>query len=172
MLLAFISFSFTGTEAHKLIPGKGIDDDIIIGKTAREEVIKKFGNDFIEQLRYAKIMDSHDSIFTTYILSYKKEGVEFDIDKNLGLHLVTINGSFNGKTEKGIHAGISTMQDVINAYGKVEWRFGGKRMWLAYDSIGISFYTSFNGVFPVPKTVKENALKEKINKIEIQRPFN
>src|ERR1044072_3414140 len=166
VLAGFFSFSFIFETLQLLIPGVGIENYVTINATTLNEIKVKYGTGYKEVKHYSAIDDGSAKVLYSTEWQYAKQGVSFyfrpDRDTVFAIHVRT---PFKGKTTKGIIIGTSTMQDAQDAYGKVEWSYTDTQMFLEYP--GISFYVPFNGKFPVPKTVEENALKKKIDMIGI-----
>lgn len=159
-----ISLSFIQQTLGLLIPGVGIENYVTINATTKNEIKIKYGNDYKEVNHYSEVGTGKTLFSVEYV--YKKQGVTFyfkpDRDTVFAIHVMP---PYKAKTSQGIVLGTSTMQDVQDAYGKVEWSFTNTQMFLEYP--GIAFYLPFNGKFPVSEQTQNDALKKKVTMIGI-----
>ncbi|MEO5645770.1 MAG: hypothetical protein ABIQ40_13730 [Bacteroidia bacterium] len=166
LLVAFgiISFSFITDDVKKIIPGKGTDE-VAIGVTTKDALQAIYGPGFIEKKHYSKKGD--DSVLFSTSLHFEKAGIKAWIkaaDKTV--FSLYFYPNYSAVTEKGIRAGVSTMSDVLNAYGKSEWYTSGNYMFLEYE--GIAFNIPFDGKFPIKKSTYRKAKKTKVTFISIK----
>jgi hypothetical protein len=166
-IIAFgiISFSFIEDGVKKLIPGVGVTGEIVIGKTTKEDLVKTYGSDFTDKTYYTNKGD--DSIPYSVARHFENKGVTawFKVGAT-EVFSIYFHKNYASVTEKGIRAGVSTMNDVVKAYGKSEWLSNRNSMFFEYD--GISFHTHFNGKYPVKKSAKKKMMKSKVEYISIK----
>ncbi len=162
--VGIISFSFVTDEIKKLIPGKGTDQ-IAVGVITKDALVQMFGSGFIERKHYSK--NGTDSVLYSTSLHFEKDGVKawFKANQKTAFSLY-FYPNFSAVTEKGITAGVSTMSDVVKAYGKSEWYTHGGYMFHEYE--GIAFHVPFDGKFPIKKSTMKKALKKKVEFISIK----
>lgn len=164
LLSAMFSLSFIQETLELLIPGVGIENYVTINATTKNEIKIKYGSDYKEVKHFTEFGEERKLFSIEYV--YAKQGVSFyfrpDNDTVFALHAMP---PYKAKTAKGIVLGTSTMQDVQDAYGKIEWSFTNTQMFLEYN--GIAFYLPFNGKFPVSQETQDKALKKKVTMIGI-----
>jgi hypothetical protein len=160
-----ISVSFIADGTKKIIPGVGVADELVIGKTTREDLAKNFGTDFVEKKYYSK--GDGDSTLFSSSLYYEKQGVTawFKAAEAQTFTLYFFKNS-NAITEKGIQVGVSTMQDVENAYGKAELYTNSNSMFFEYE--GIAFHAPFDGKFPIKKKTRKKMMAAPVQYISIK----
>ncbi|MDQ3109842.1 MAG: hypothetical protein M3R17_08095 [Bacteroidota bacterium] len=166
LVVAFgiLSVSFIEDGLKKLIPGKGIAGELVIGETTRAEIEKKYGSDFKELTYYTK--KNQDSVLYSTALYFEKQGLKFYYQPaSTGLSSALFYKNFPAVSDKGIRAGISTMKEVIAAYGESEWYTSGRTMFLEYD--GIEFHIPFDGKYPIKKSVYKKAKNMVVEYISI-----
>ena len=103
--------------------GKGMND-ITVGKSTMNDVIKKFGKD------YKWVVNKKYS----YQMTYPKSNLSFYIcqsDKKKEIFLIEIKRPYKAKTSRGIILGKSDVKDIQKYYGK-------SKSGLEYR--GVSFY--------------------------------
>ncbi len=164
LFTAAISFlSFMAEEQHQLVPGKGIDNEIILGQTTRTEVTAKYGEDFKELRHYIKKDDGSDTLYSIQ-QRYEKLGLSFYYKPGKDVFFsIHVRHPFNGVTDKGIVPGVSTMQDVIDKYGDVPWYSTGMKMIKQYE--GIKFSVPVEAKYPISEKAKNKATKMKVHEI-------
>lgn len=98
------------TESYKIArEGVGIEG-IIVGKSTKQDVIKKFGKDYkwIVHRKYSYQM-AYPNGLSFYICQSDKKQQIFDIEINL---------PYKAKTSRGVILNKSTVEDVYKIYGK------------------------------------------------------
>jgi hypothetical protein len=156
--LGIISFGFITDEIKKIIPGKGTDQ-VAVGVTTKEALVEMFGTNFTELKHYTK--KGSDSTFYSTSLYFQKEGIKAWIKAGeKTVFSIYFYPDYSAVTDKGIRAGVSTMGDVVKAYGTSEWYTHGGYMFLEYN--GIAFYVPFDGKFPIKRSTMKKALKKKV----------
>jgi hypothetical protein len=162
---AILSFSFVADGTKKLIPGVGVTGELAIGQTTREDLVKNLGGDYVEKKFYSK--GEGDSVLYSSSLYYEKHGVTawFKAGETKAFTFYFFKNS-NAATKKGITVGVSTMQDVENAYGKAELYTNSNSMFFEYE--GIAFHAPFDGKFPIKKSTKKKMMKMPVQYISIK----
>lgn len=166
LIVAFgiISFSFITDEVKKLIPGKGTEQ-IALGVITKAALVEMYGSGFVEQKHYTK--KGADSVLFSTSLHFEKDGIKAWIkEEQKTAFSLYFYPNFSAVTEKGIRAGVSTINDVVKAYGHSEWLTHGGYMFLEYE--GIAFHVPFDGKFPIKKSTMKKALKKKVEFISIR----
>lgn len=164
LFIAAVSFlSFVAEEQHQLTPGKGIDNDVLLGQTTRAEVTAKYGEDFKELKHYIKKDDGSDTLYSIQ-QRYEKLGLSFYYKPGKDVFFsISVRHPFNGVSDKGIVPGVSTMQDVVDKYGDVAWYSTGATMIKQYD--GIKFIVPVEAKYPISEKAKNKAIKMKVHEI-------
>ena len=165
LALGFMSMTLIDETPTRIIPGIGIEGYVTVNATTSGAVKTKFGTDYKEVNHYITTGGSK-SLYSVEHL-YKKQGVSFYFRPNKDtVFAIHFFPAYKGKTDKNIVCGVSTMQDVINAYGNVEWAYTDNEMSLDYS--GIAFIIPFSGKFPVPESVQTAALTKKVAEIAVR----
>ncbi len=164
LFIAAVSFlSFMAEEQHQLVPGKGIDNEVILGQTTRTEVTLKYGDDFKLISHYIKKSDGSDTLYSVQ-QRYEKLGLSFYSKPGKDVFFaIHVRHPFNGVSDKGIVPDVSTMQDVVDKYGDVAWYSTGVTMIKQYD--GIKFIVPVEAKYPISEKAKNKAIKMKVHEI-------
>jgi hypothetical protein len=143
--------------------GVGIKS-FVIGKTKEHEIINKLGGN------YERIKHKNYSVE----IIYKELGLSFyfyQSDTKKTIFSIHFRKPFKGKTIKGIILNQSTMENVIEIYGKPNWRTCNEcdRWFSEYP--GINFYVERDKTLPqFPLNEKAHIYKKiiaiAVNKIE------
>jgi hypothetical protein len=176
-----ISMQMPGDGYHILVPGVGFDS-VQVRKTTREDIIRLYGSNFKADTFYTKEPVEHriidhdtgayikvDTIKTLYSIrmNYVGQGMQFYFFPNQStIFNIAVVPPFKGKTKLGIRLNKSTFNDVLKAYGKVDWLEAGDNTFLDYN--GIIFKTK------IDTTIKMDAanLKRKVTEICIDTVNN
>ncbi len=163
--LGLVSMTLIEETPTRIIPGIGIEGYVTVNATTLTSIKTKFGSDYTEIKHYLTLSGSKSLYSVEHF--YKKQGIAFyywaNKDTVFAIHFFP---AYKGKTDKNIVCGVSTMQDVVDAYGKVEWAFTDTEMSLDYD--GIEFIVPFSGTFPVTEAVENAALTKKVAEISVR----
>jgi hypothetical protein len=152
-LLILFSFTIAHSFAQKkpiIYPGKGLDG-VDLGFSSEEEIAARFGDLYwLEDVMVTEYFDDEQKEKQQLInnkMIYRKTGLIFHFlirpEDSVG-KLVAIQAMkpYKAITPKGIELNVSTMQDVVNAYGEGRWGYSNKfkEVVLTYD--GIIFHVS------------------------------
>jgi len=188
ILVLSIFFSITAVAQQNsgftmLIPGIGFDD-VKVGQTTREEIIKKYGEGFKIDTFYSVdsptqygrtiiVKGVHSKRIYSIRLSYDILGLSFYFRPHDDF-IFEIDAQYpcQAKTKEGIILNKSSFSDVNKIYGVLDWSFmeEGKSLYdmaLDYDSLGIEFSQAFNGDLPVSDDKLKPYLHNKITVIKI-----
>lgn len=164
---AVFATAFVADTQDLLIPGVGIENYVTVNATTKNAILVKYGKGGTEQKHYSTQAGTGTKTLFSTELVYKQQGISFYFHPSSDtVFCIKARVPYKAKTEKGIVLGVSTMQDVVNAYGKTDWVFAGDEMLLEYP--GIDFRVPFKGEFPVPQKVQDEALSKKVAVISIK----
>jgi hypothetical protein len=121
------------TENYKTArEGVGVDG-ITVGRSTADEVIKKFGKNYVKKT-YGKY---------SFSLNYSKLGMVFyycQTDKKKEIFDIELRAPYKAKTSKGIILGKSTVEDVRKIYGKSRGQASGEKE-EDLEYAGVSFFS-------------------------------
>ena len=168
VVLGMICLSFTGAKLKKIIPYVGVQKEIVLGTSTQESLIKKFGKDY-KTLSYYTRWNDHDSTLYSTAMSYENLGLKFFFKPGKDhLFAAYFYKNYPAATEKGIQAGISTLEDVEKAYGKTEWINTVNSISLEYS--GLLFNVSLTDGFRATEEAMEKAKLLKVEYISVELP--
>lgn len=153
-----MSFTLADT-MQLLLPGRGIEGYVTVGASTKTEIATKFGSGYKEIKHYSSAIGTGTKMLFSVERSYEKQGISFYFypDKDTAF-CIKVRPPYKAKTDKGIVAGTSTMQEVRKAYGPAEFYSVDNQMMLEYP--GIKFYCTSAGS-------EETALSRKVEIISI-----
>lgn len=142
-----------------LLPGRGIENYVTVGASTKTEIATKFGSAYKEVKHYSTAIGTGTKKLFSVERSYAKQGISFYFypEKDT-VFCIKVRAPYKAKTDKGIVAGTSTMQEVRKAYGPAEFYTVDDKMMLEYP--GIKFYCVSAGS-------EEAALNKKVEIISI-----
>jgi hypothetical protein len=168
VVFGMICISFTGAKLKKIIPYVGVQNEIVLGTSTQESLRKKFGNDYKTRSYYTKEND-HDSTLYSTAIAYENLGLKFFFrPANKHLFAAYFYKNYPAATEKGIQAGISTLEDVEKAYGKTDWIITMNSISLEYS--GLFFYVTLTDGFRATEEAMEKAKLLKVEYISVELP--
>jgi len=156
-----LSVSFLAQSQTRVVyvaPGLGIDG-ITVGYSTKNSVTSKYGDDYslIEHNKYS------------YEMKYYDQGMSFWYrygDPEQKIFSISVRGSSRGFTGRGIFVGRSTLQDVVDAYGKVDGFSPFAQETWSVEYSGVVFHVAYKESDNTRWT-REQLLKRKIVEIEV-----
>src|SRR5688572_15109687 len=114
-----------------LVAGRGIDGYVTVGATTSTEIKTKFGAGYKEVKHYTELQGTKTIFSVEHV--YAKQGISFYYKPNKDtVFCVKVKPAYKAKTDKGIAAGTSTMQEVRDAYGNADFYSVEGSMFLEY----------------------------------------
>lgn len=164
LFIGVSSFTLAEKKVRLLVPGKGIENEVTVDRTTKQEIVALYGEKHETKEYYTGTGESRKLYSVKQ--SYKKKGLDFYYwPQNDTVFCVYTYAASKSVTDKGIAVGKSTMKEVKNLYGEAEWIYTTNTMMLEYD--GVTFAIGFNGKFPVEQSTMDAALNKKVEIIKI-----
>lgn len=168
IVFGMTGISFTGAKLKTIVPYIGVQKEIVLGTSTKASLEKKFGTDYKTLSFYTKWSD-RDSILYSTAMSYEQLGLKlFFKPGNDHLFAAYFYKNYPAATEKGIRAGISTLEDVEKAYGKTGWINTVNSISLEYS--GLFFNVSLTDGFRATEEAMEKAKQFKVEYISVELP--
>ncbi|MBT3303434.1 MAG: hypothetical protein HOD63_12555 [Bacteroidetes bacterium] len=145
VILGYFAFESHAQKTPIIYPGKGLDG-VDLGFSSEDEIAARFGDMYwLEDVMVTEYFDKDQKekqLLINNKMIYRKEGLIFHFlirpEDSLG-KLVAIQAikPYKAVTPQGIELNVSTMQDVVTAYGEGKWGFSNqnKEVVLTYDGI-------------------------------------